>query len=417
MRRMEKVLNTLEPLVSTCVNLSAKWYRNYVISVQSTWNTVLTSTTAFPLLKETYEGKFIELDFSQNLSLRPKDELQSAHFSGKQFTLHCSIVEPTEYRYHYHLSDDTKQDPFFVDVVLRDIISKYKIQNEYLQIQSDNAPSQYKNKHAFSLYQKLAEDFNLRIIRTYGAAGHGKGVIDAMSSLGAKNILRHDIFTQNIFFNDSESITNYLAMKKPEFSYTNLPALSIITKHNLPHIPKEIKDCMKQYMMIYESGKEVVLKECICECDPCRRFDFEECENDSKEEHSEVEIDDYFGNEELDSNQEEQIFDFIEIPSFVTLFTGASSEPLYLVKVVSKGIADERLSDSWDRLILPKSRYFTGHYLKLARSRNILTKKFDLIPLTVYITPDEIYDSYIEIDENLFLDSKIYDAFMQKVKI
>ena len=80
-----------------------------------------------------------------------------------------------------------------------------------------------------------------------------------MSSFGAKNILRHDIVTQNIFFNDSESITNYLPMKKPEFSYTNLPALSIITKRNLPHIPKEIKDCIKQHMMIYESGKEVVL--------------------------------------------------------------------------------------------------------------------------------------------------------------
>ena len=135
-------------------------------------------------------------------------------------------------------------------------------------------------------------------------------------------------------------------MKKPEFLYTNLPALSIITKRNLPHIPKVIKDCMKQHMMIYESGKEVVLKEYICECDPCRRFDFGECENDSKEEHSEVEIDDYFADEELDSNQEEQIFDFIEIPSFATLFTGVSSEPLYFVKVFSKGIADERLSDS-----------------------------------------------------------------------
>ena len=188
---------------------------------------------AFPLLKETYEGKFIELDFSQNLPLRPKDEVQSAHFSGKQFTLHCCIVEPTENRYHYHLSDDTKHDSFFVDVVLRDIISKYKIQNEDLWIQSDNAPSQYKNKHAFSLYQKLAEDFNLRIIRTYGAAGHGKGVIDAMSSFDAKNILRHDIVTRNIFFNDSESITNYLAMKKTIFVHQ----FASIVNHNQTQSP------------------------------------------------------------------------------------------------------------------------------------------------------------------------------------
>ena len=50
-------------------------------------------------------------------------------------------------------------------------------------IQSDNAPTQYKNRQAFALLQKLADEFNFRIIRTYGAAGHGKGAIDAMSSL------------------------------------------------------------------------------------------------------------------------------------------------------------------------------------------------------------------------------------------
>ena len=84
-------------------------------------------TSVFPLLKESYSGKFIELDFSQNLSLRPKDAVQSAHFSGKQFTLHCAVVEPVQYRYHYHISDDTKHDPFFVDFVVRDIIAKYNI--------------------------------------------------------------------------------------------------------------------------------------------------------------------------------------------------------------------------------------------------------------------------------------------------
>ena len=65
-------------------------------------------------------------------------------------------------------------------------------------MQSGNASSQYTNKHAFAFYQKLADDFDLRIIRMYGAAGHE--------------------VTQDIFFNDSKSIVNYLAQKKPEFS-------------------------------------------------------------------------------------------------------------------------------------------------------------------------------------------------------
>ena len=123
-------------------------------------------SSVFPEMKSTYDGKYIELDFSQNLGLRPKDEVQSAHFSGKQLTLHCSVVNPVNNRYQFHLSDDTNHDSIFVDHVIRDIIDKYNIQNEDLWIQSDNALSQYKNKYSFGLLNKLASEFNLRIIRT-----------------------------------------------------------------------------------------------------------------------------------------------------------------------------------------------------------------------------------------------------------
>lgn len=43
----------------------------------------------FPAIKQSFKGNFIELDFSENIS-----ELQSAHFSGMQYCLHCSIAEP-----------------------------------------------------------------------------------------------------------------------------------------------------------------------------------------------------------------------------------------------------------------------------------------------------------------------------------
>ena len=132
--------------------------------------------------------------------LRPKDEVHSVHFLGKQFTLHCAIVDPVENRYHYHLSNDTKHDGIFVDQVLRDVNSVYEIQNEDLWIQSNNAPLQYKNKITFALLQQLAIEFNLRIVRTYGAAVHDKGVINAMSGFEAKDALRRDIVT-HVFFN------------------------------------------------------------------------------------------------------------------------------------------------------------------------------------------------------------------------
>ena len=38
-------------------------------------------TSVFPLLKESYMGKLIEHSLSQNISLKLKDKVQSAHFS------------------------------------------------------------------------------------------------------------------------------------------------------------------------------------------------------------------------------------------------------------------------------------------------------------------------------------------------
>ena len=48
------------------------------------------------MIPESFSGKYIGLDFSENLALKPKLEVQDAHFSGKQYSLHCSIVEPGE---------------------------------------------------------------------------------------------------------------------------------------------------------------------------------------------------------------------------------------------------------------------------------------------------------------------------------
>ena len=71
-----------------------------------------------PKIKSAYDGKYIELDYLQNLALHPKDEVQIVHFSGKEFTLPCTIVDPVDHLYHFHLSNDTNHDDVFVDHVI-----------------------------------------------------------------------------------------------------------------------------------------------------------------------------------------------------------------------------------------------------------------------------------------------------------
>ena len=87
-------------------------------------------STVFPMKKDLYDRKFIELDFSPNLAIWLKLQIQSADFSNKQYTLHWAITKPFDKRYHYHLSDDTKHDGIFVDCVLTDFIINYNISDK-----------------------------------------------------------------------------------------------------------------------------------------------------------------------------------------------------------------------------------------------------------------------------------------------
>ena len=128
--------------------------------------------------RESFSGKHIEVEFSENFALKLKHDVQDAHFSGKQYSLHCSIVEPDENKYVYHLSNDTKHDPVFVNEVLEDIFKRWNIKGETIikTIKSNYAHTQYKNKSAFQSMMKISNKYNIRVIYIYGAAGHGKRV-------------------------------------------------------------------------------------------------------------------------------------------------------------------------------------------------------------------------------------------------
>ena len=81
------------------------------------------------MIQESFSGKYIELDLSENLALKPNYEVQNAYLSGKQYSLHNAIVEPSENKYAYHLSDDTNRDLVFVNEFLEDIFKRWNIKD------------------------------------------------------------------------------------------------------------------------------------------------------------------------------------------------------------------------------------------------------------------------------------------------
>ena len=89
------------------------------------------------------------------------------------------------------------------------------------------------------------------------------------------------------------------------------------------------------------------------------------------------------------------------MPSFISLFSGNSVEPLYFGKLISKDVAEMDISDPYGHFSAKGERFFQGYYLKLCRSKEIKVKKFTILPAKIAVKPDELYDTYVDINDDL----------------
>ena len=125
----------------------------------------------------------------------------------------------------------------------------------------------------------MANEYNVCIIRLYGAAGHGKGLIDATSSFGVKSILRKDIVANDLWYRNSEEMCLHLREVQPERTHTDrsriyqhIDPVKIDAKRmKMPQLP--IPGCMKQHLFDYKPGREEVLcQEYLCDCLKCLKL-------------------------------------------------------------------------------------------------------------------------------------------------
>ena len=98
----------------------------------------------------------------------------------------------------------------------------------------------------------------------YGVSGHGKGLVDAMSSFGAKGPLRKAIVQKDFFFNSASDIQNYLLNELADIPNTHyfevdrekLDERRVSDTEQLP-----IKHCIKQHMFAYFPDGSIQVKE------------------------------------------------------------------------------------------------------------------------------------------------------------
>ena len=100
--------------------------------------------------------------------------------------------------------------------------------------------------------------------------------------------------------------------------------------------------------------------------------------------------------------------------SFVSLYSESSIEPLYFVQITRKGVAEKDISDPCGHFVAKRERYFQGLYLKLVRSRNAKIKGFyTLLTTRIVITP-VIYDTYVDLNDDLELDIYVCNMLIRK---
>ena len=184
-------------------------------------------------------------------------------------------------------------------------------------------------------------------------------------------------------------------------------------------VPIELKGCMKQHLMVFEpNATNIMCREYLCKCNQCLQLNFEHCV-DSNELHKEEcnQIDgERYDEAEIDSYGD-HISNFVDVPSYVTLVSGRYTEPPYFVFVKEKGLADEMLRDFLDHVINVGEQFFRVYYLKLVRSRNSTAKQFEVIERELLIPPDEINDTYVDINDSLHITINVYNALINKVRL
>ena len=383
----------------------------------------------------TVDDPIFHMDYSENLGPTPKFEPQPAHFSKRQFSLHCTVMhkENGNHKFVYHLSDDLAHDSVFTIAVIKDLIKRYAPDALVIRFKSDNCSTQYKCKYVFYQMRKLAVELQKTFILYYGVKGHGKGLVDAMSGFGVKTPLRTGIITHDFFSNSSILLQDYLMNLdfKGDRDYLHFEIFERKPKKEWDRLP--INGCQKQHMFAYFPDGSVQFKENMCSCETCLDGNFVDCKiekgvekftrNDYGSESETTSDSDGSGGSDGDESRDSEsstdeeiyeirgntIFEAVEVGSTIAIHSPKeeSGEIFYLCQVLEKvESAVENLVDhnNKSRIISKDSPYLKCTYLEKVKEKNGQVF-YKTVKGFSYVLPYQVFLPCVEISDDLTLDS------------
>ena len=142
---------------------------------------------------------------------------------------------------------------------------------------------------------------------------------------------------------------------------------------------------MSMHLVVFRPNEIVILRrEYFCDRNECLALDIEKC---TKNEDTTCNLNDeeFYDNaeecelDEDDGASQSMLYEFIDTPSTVAVLSCHASEPVYLIRVVEKGIAKSKIEDRFGHTILEGQYYLQGFYLRTTRSKTLSKLQFTVI--------------------------------------
>ena len=264
----------------------------------------------------------------------------------------------------------------------------------------------------FGKIQQKAIDQRRTWIIYFGPSGHGRGLVDSMSSFGVKAVLRKEIINNDFYWSSSSEIVTKLRSMNmgARMHYYEVKMSDIENQSEPDEYP--IAGCQKLHSIAFHPDGSVELKRDICDCDRCFIGKFSECcyevgnnsdVEDDEEDGEDDSSDDNDDGDEEDEDEEIDLSDVVVVGSVVALRTPVDvHESFYLVKVNEILVAETELFDSYQHFITEGMQFLRCSYLIVELEAKSYIQ-YKLLSRDVYILPGEIHCPFVNISDDLRL--------------
>ncbi|CAF1292332.1 unnamed protein product [Adineta steineri] len=213
----------------------------------------------------------VQVDFSENYSIKEQDEIQSAHWSSKSISIFTAYAWCGSNNFSFALaSDNINHDKFFVSCCIKYIVEKLKQELpmlEEISFFSDGAGSQFKQRFLFRNLTQMSNYYNLNFSWHFFATSHGKGVVDGLGGT-VKRIVWLQVLTNKVRCENASDFINIAKTK------TRVIILDEITQQHIDLSKTQLEYLFQNTVAVKDTQKLHSVHVIRTDVIECRLYDY-----------------------------------------------------------------------------------------------------------------------------------------------